>query len=136
MNRTFICGLVLCFALAGSAVSETPVHEREAPREAVENAAGEKAVIESTLGEFTWPGKLVDQDCKDKRIDNACPVSPATERFGLVIDGGIILPFDEASNQKTKEFVAKRGQKGNLEVLAVGTREGGAFKLQSIKAAK
>ncbi|MEX2302981.1 MAG: hypothetical protein WD733_18700 [Bryobacterales bacterium] len=136
MNRTFVSFVVLFFALAGSVVAENPVHDREAPKEAVENSGGEKAVPESSLGEFTWPGKLVDQDCKDKRIDNTCPVSPSTVRFGLVIDGGIILPFDEASNQKTKEFVAKRGQKGNLEVLADGSREGGAFKLQSIKSAK
>jgi hypothetical protein len=56
---------------------------------------------------------------------------PATERFGLVIDGGRILPFDEASNQKTKELVA--GRKGNIEVSVVGGRQGGAFKVESIE---
>jgi hypothetical protein len=136
MNRTSVCVVVLLFALAGFGFSEAPVHDREANPDAVESPGGEKAVSETSLSEFTWLGKLVDQACKEKHIDQTCPVSPATERFGLVIDGGIIVPFDEASNQKAKELAAKDGRKGNLEVSVVGSREGGAFKVQSIEIAK
>jgi hypothetical protein len=69
-------------------------------------------------------------------IDHNCPVSSATERFGLVIDGGIILPFDDASNQMTREAVAKDGRKGNIEVSVVGARQGGLFKLESVQVVK
>ena len=136
MNKTITCSFVLLLALTGAAFSEAPVKERGAPQAAVENANGEKAINEGTLGEFTWRGKLVDQNCKDKHIDHTCPVSPATERFGLVIDGGIIVPFDDAGNEKAKELAAKDGRKGNLEVSLVGARQGGVFKVESIRAAK
>ncbi len=135
MKRTSVCVFVLLFALAGFGFAENPVREQPT-QEAVETPAADKAVVETGLGENTWLGKLVDQDCKSKHIDHLCPVSPETEHFGLVIDGGIIVPFDEASNEKTKELVAKDGRKGNLDVAVVGGREGGGFKVQSIKVTK
>jgi hypothetical protein len=118
--------------VGGVAFSESPVNEKKTPENAVEDSPA-KIAPESTLGEFTWRGKLVDQACKEKHIDQICPVSPATARFGLVIDGGIIVPLDEAGNEKAKELVGKDGGKGNLKVSLVGVRQGGTFQVQSIK---
>jgi hypothetical protein len=123
MKRTNIGVFVLLFALAGAAFAAEPVNE---PREAPENAAQE----------FTWNGKLVDQACKDKSIDRNCPVTPQTERFGLVVDGGTILPFDEASNQAARDALAKGNHKGNVAVSVVGARDQGLFKVESIQVKK
>jgi hypothetical protein len=122
MKRTSLCAIVLVFALAPVVYSATPINERE--------GAGK------SNPELTWVGKLVDQACKEKNIDHNCPVGPTTERFGLVIDGGIILPFDEASNKMTHEVVAKDGRKGNIEVSVVGGRQAGLFKVESIETNK
>jgi hypothetical protein len=122
MKRTSVCAFVLAFALVPVVYSATPVTDRQEPGKADP--------------ELTWVGKLVDQACKAKNIDHNCPVGPATERFGLVIDGGIILPFDEASNQVTREVVAKDGRKGNIEVSVIGGRQGGLFKVESIETTK
>jgi len=119
MKRTSFCVFVLLFAFAVTAYSGPPIDDRE------------QADIADP--EFTWDGKLVDQACKERNIDHNCPVSPATQRFGLVIDGGIILPFDEASNQMTKDALGKGGFKGNIEVSVVGARQQGLFKLESIQ---
>jgi hypothetical protein len=121
MKRTSLCAFVLVFALP-AVYSATPVNDRQ--------EAGKSDP------ELTWVGKLVDQACKEKNIDHNCPVSPTTEHFGLVIDGGIILPFDEASNQMTHEVVAKDGRKGNIEVSVVGERQAGLFRVRSIETAK
>jgi hypothetical protein len=123
MKRTILWAFVLVCALAFTAHSAAPVNDRE---QANDNADAE----------FTWVGKLVDQACKEKNIDRNCPVGPTTERFGLVIDGGIIVPFDEPSNQITREKVAQDGRKGNIEVSVVGARQNGLFKLESIQLSK
>lgn len=123
MRRTSLCAFVLLFAFFDAAYSASPVNDRR-------ESEGKSD------SEFTWVGKLVDQACKDKSIDHNCPVSPVTERFGLVIDGGIILPFDEASNQATREAVARDGRKGNIEVSVVGARHNGLFKVESIQVNK
>ena len=103
-TNKFVC---FCsgFCARNAGLFGTPINEREGAE---------------SDPELTWVGKLVDQACKEKNIDHNCPVGPSTERFGLVIDGGIILPFDEASNQMTQEVVAKDGRKGNIEVSVVG----------------
>ncbi len=119
MKRTSLYAFVLAFALAMPVYSATVNGQREESDPAL-----------------SWVGKLVDQSCKEKHIDHNCPVGPSTERFGLVIDGGIILPFDDASNQMTKEAVAKDGRKGNLEVSVVGARHAGLFKIESIETNK
>jgi hypothetical protein len=123
MKRTIWSVFVLYIALSAVVYSSPPVNNREQP------AASEES-------EFSWVGKLVDQACKQKSIDHNCPVGPSTQRFGLVIDGGIILPFDEASNEMAREAVAKDGRKGNIEVSVVGARQGGLFKLESIQVKK
>jgi hypothetical protein len=123
MKRTSLCAFVLVFASVIPVYSAPPVNNRQ-------EAAGKSDP------QLTWVGKLVDQACKEKNIDHNCPVSPATEHFGLVIDGGIILPFDEASDQMTREAVAKDGRKGNIEVSIVGERHNGLFKLESIQITK
>ena len=123
MRRTNIGVFVLLFGLACTALAAAPVNE---PRKAPENATGE----------FTWIGKLVDQACKDKHIDQSCPVTPDTERFGLVVDGGIILPFDETSNQAARDALAKGNYKGNVAVSVVGARDQGLFKVESIQVNK
>jgi hypothetical protein len=122
MKRTNLVVFVLLFTLAVVAYSASPVNDREQP-------PGAEA-------EFTWAGKLVDHACKQKNIDHNCPVGPSTQRFGLVIDGGIILPFDEASNQMAREAVTQDGRKGNIEVSVVGGRQNGLFKLESIQVKK
>lgn len=128
MERTILRVFVLIFAMTALVystppVKDQPVNDREQP------AANAEA-------EFTWAGKLVDQACKQKSMDHNCPVGPSTQRFGLVIDGGIILPFDEASNVMAREAVAKDGRKGNLEVEVVGARRGGLFQLESVHVKK
>ena len=137
MQRTIVCAFVLIMMVGGAAFSESPDNERKPSGNASGNAAetpAEDIAPESTLDEFTWRGRLVDQACKEKRIDQICPVSPATARFGLVIDGGIIVPLNEAGNDKAKELVAKDGGTGNLKVSLVGARQGGTFQVRSMKA--
>jgi hypothetical protein len=122
MKRTNLAVFVLVFAFAAAVHSASPVNDREHPA--------------STEAEFTWAGKLVDHACKKKNIDHNCPVGPSTQRFGLVIDGGIILPFDEPSNDMAREAVTQDGRKGNIEVSVVGARQNGLFKLESIQVKK
>lgn len=123
MKQTSLWAFVLIVAFACTTYSASPVNDRQ-------------QAVEKPNPEFIWVGKLVDQACKDKNIDHNCPVSPATERFGLVIDGGIILPFDEASNQRAREAVAQDGRKGNIEASVVGVRHNGLFKVESIQIKK
>jgi hypothetical protein len=123
MGRTILCVFVLVVVFLPLAVADPPVKGGEQPEA-------------NAPPDLTWIGKLVDQTCKEKNIDHNCPVGPSTERFGLVIDGGIILPFDEKSNEMARETVAKDGRKGNIEVDVVGSRQGGLFKLQSIEVKK
>jgi hypothetical protein len=122
MKRTILIVFVLFFAFAGPVYSASPVNDREQPA--------------NTESEFTWVGKLVDHACKQKNIDHNCPVGPSTQRFGLVIDGGIILPFDQPSNDMARDAVTQDGRKGNIEVSVVGARQNGLFKLESIQVKK
>ena len=45
--------------------------------------------------ENTWIGELVDWDCKLEHVDEPCPVNAETRRFGVSVDGGILLDLDE-----------------------------------------
>jgi hypothetical protein len=119
MKRTISGVFVLIFAVAIPLFPASPKDQQEAAQVDADNI---------------FVGRLVDQACKERHIDHNCPVSGATERFGLVIDGGVILPFDEASNQMAKDAVAKGNYKGNPEVSVVGGRQQGAFKAESITA--
>ena len=96
-------------------------------------APAQTPAASTEISSNTWSGPLVDMGCKDRNIADACPVSANTERFGLSGDGGILLPFDAAGNEKAKAAVAAGGYAGNVEVTVVGDRDGSAFKVQSLK---
>ena len=130
MDRTSISVFVLVFVLACTAFAAAPINQEG---EAAVNQEGEAP---ENTAEFTWSGRLVDQACKEQHIDRNCPVTPQTERYGLVVDGGTILPFDAASNQTTREALAKGNHKGNVGVSVVGARERGLFKVESIQVKK
>lgn len=130
MKRTILFMFVLCLT---GVLAAAPINENE-PTEEV-RATETESIAAEAMDDNTWVSKLVDQDCKDNNVENACPVTSATERFGLVIDGGIILPLTEEGNQMTKETLAG-AYKGNVEVTVVGKRSAEGFAVQSIKVNK
>ena len=72
----------------------------------------------------TWPGVLVDWDCKSRDPEPVCPVGAATKHFGLVIDGGRILELDERGNDFAREAISAAKTGGNVDVVILGSRSG------------
>lgn len=85
------------------------------------------------ISEDAWQGVLVDWDCKQQSVEPACPVGPQTTRFGLSIDGGILLHFDEHGNELTLKALREAQAGGNVEAIVVGKREGRLLKVESVR---
>ena len=86
--------------------------------------------------ENIWRGKLVDWDCKQRDVAQACPVGPQTERFALSADGGVLLPLDRRGNQLAAEAVRDSGAAGNVPVtIEIEEQDdpGGMLKVQSVQ---
>lgn len=108
--------LALSFALlvfGATAFAVTPEQQQEPQQE-----------TPAVTSDQTWPGVLVDWDCKSRDPEPVCPVSAATERFGLVVDGGRILELDERGNQLAREALRASGAAGNVDVVVEGEHAG------------
>lgn len=106
---------------------------------------GTKPVVvktdKDTSGESVFEGKLIDAECHGEA---KCRVSSQTKLFGLILQDGTYLKFDEGGNAKVKIFLSEsaRGRKmlsakpdaaKRMTVKAGGTRTGDTFNLETIK---
>jgi len=110
--KTLSLSFALCL-FGPVAFAVTPEQQQEPQQEAP-----------AVISDQTWPGVLVDWDCKSRDSEPVCPVSAATERFGLVIDGGRILELDAGGNQLAREALRASGAAGNVDVVVEGERSG------------
>lgn len=94
-----------------------------------------------TSGESVFEGKLIDAECQGQA---KCRVSAATKQFGLILQDGTYLKFDEGGNFKVKTFLgesargrkmltAKQDSAKRMTVKASGIRTGDTFNLESVK---
>lgn len=92
-------------------------------------------------GEAIFEGKLIDAECHGEA---KCRVSAVTKQFGLILQDGTYLKFDEGGNTKVKMFLgtSARGRKmltakpdaaKRMTVKASGIRTGDTFNLESVK---
>ena len=88
---------------------------------------------ESEVTAETWIGAIVDWDCKQRSERDPCGVGPGTKRYGMSIDGGFLLEFDERGQELAREALAKARAGGNARIRAVGEREGRLLKAESVE---
>ncbi len=128
MLLRFAIALVITF----TAVAQEP-HTGDKPEVVKSN--------KDTSGESVFEGKLIDAECHGEA---KCRVSAMTKQFGLVLQDGTYLKFDEGGNAKVKTFLGEsaRGRKmltskldaaKRMTVKASGTRTGDTFNLESVK---
>jgi hypothetical protein len=88
-----------------------------------------------------WTGQLVDANCKDAKPREACPVSAATTRFGLVRDGvgSKYFRLADSGNERVAAALAGRQKKtgkvpeGNLKVWFTGKPDGDKLALNEFE---
>lgn len=114
------------------------------PRLQEEHAGSKPEIVKTnkdTSGESVFEGKLIDARCQGQE---KCRVSALTKDFGLILQDGTYLKFDEGGNAKVKAFLkeSKQGRKmlaakldaaKRMTVKASGIRTGDTFNLESIK---
>jgi len=130
MSILSTAAFVIALALTAQAQEEHPGSKPEVVK-----------VNKDTSGETVFEGKLIDAECHGEA---KCRVSAVTKQFGLILQDGTYLKFDEGGNTKVKLFLgssargrkmltAKPDQAKRMTVKASGIRTGDTFNLESVK---
>lgn len=84
----------------------------------------------------TWNGTLVDVMCKDRDLaghTRQCAIACAKSGFGLVLQDGKFLKFDETGNAKALAALKASAKEKDLKAKVTGERDGDLVKVQSIE---
>jgi ABC-type Fe3+-hydroxamate transport system substrate-binding protein len=96
--------------------------------------------------DITVAGYLMDAQCASTNMrrlvtaasehTTACAVGCPTQEYGLVMDDGMWVPFDEKSSKKVAKLLAKTTTPKGLRVTAKGQANPKAFSVSSLKEVK
>jgi hypothetical protein len=90
----------------------------------------------------TISGTLVDADCKADDVAAACPLTPATQAFGVQTPEGKFMKFDNGGNNRAlvavKRFLRRKGdididRAGPIKASVTGSINGDTLHVDALE---
>lgn len=84
----------------------------------------------------TWTGTVVDVMCKGRDLAShtrQCAVNCAKGGFGLVLQDGKFVKFNETGNSKTLGLLKASSKEKDLKAKVTGSLEGEVIQVESIE---
>ena len=96
------------------------------------------ASVVLTAGAFaeTWSGTVVDVMCKGRDLAShtrQCALNCAKGGFGLVLQDGKFVKFNETGNSKTLALLKGASKDKDLKAKVTGTIEGDVIQVESVE---
>lgn len=94
------------------------------------------AVFSAVALAESWNGTVVDVMCKGKDLAShtrQCAIGCAKSGFGLVLQDGKFLKFDEKGNARTLAALKASGKEKDLKAKVSGTLRGDVVKVETVE---
>jgi hypothetical protein len=94
------------------------------------------AVFAAAAFAETWTGTVVDVMCKGRDLAShtrQCAVNCAKGGFGLVLQDGKFVKFNETGNSKTLTLLKSSSKDKDLKAKVTGTIDGDVIQVESVE---